>query len=255
MIDSIKGQRLISYISPIYEQSKIMIAIFEAIGNEFDDSYEKLEDIKQQLFPQTATWGLVYWEQRLGLPTNYSEDLKTRRGKVIAKLQTRYPINPDNMANIIKNYTMANTLIEENISPYTFKVTSRIDDVINNKDLIYIVKKIKPSHLSWMPDFVMNFINEETFNSKLISRFNLNFRGNIPLVLDGTWLLNGENLLNGYEIYWEPIKVGNTNRFFISKEEKFKPTIRIEKNLWCLDGSYNLDGSKVLNAEVKEEVL
>ena len=304
MINSIKGQRLISYISPIYEQSRIMQAIFEAIGEEFNNSYEQLEDIKKQLFPQTATWGLVYWEQRLGLPTNYSESLNVRRGKVIAKLQTKYPMNPANMANIIKNYTGSEVLIVENVKPYTFEVIVDIDNINNNNDMKKIVNKIKPSHLAWLPNFAIKFTNKEEFNANVINRFNLNFRGNIPLVLDGTWLLNGESLLNGYEVYWEPIKVGSTNRFFLLQNEKFnirhflnltmktlnnnsyyivnnfdiKPrnvnnfisvnkiklqeqqkinncNLRIEKNLWFLDGSCSLNGSKLLSAEIIEEVL
>ncbi|EGO86276.2 hypothetical protein CBCST_22805 (plasmid) [Clostridium botulinum C str. Stockholm] len=250
-----KGNEMLQHITPMYQDSNIEQAIYEAIGHEFDSAEELAQEVLLQLFPQTATWGLGFWEQRIGLATNTNEDINKRRRKIIAKMQTRYPINPENMSRIIKNYIMANTLIEENIAQYTFKVTSKIDDIADNRDLINIVNKIKPSHLHWIQDFITIFINKEIFNLNLVNRFFLNFRGNMPLILDGKWLLNGLNLLNGNMNFFEPIELSNTNRFFIYKKEILKSTITIEKNLWYLDGIYNLDGSKLLNAEIREEEL
>ncbi|WP_206152098.1 YmfQ family protein [Clostridium cochlearium] len=150
MITSPKGKELISYVSPIYQDSIIEKAIYEAIGQEFDSADELAHEVLLQLFPQTATWGLVFWEQRVGLATNTNEDIKRRRKKVIAKMQTRYPINPKNMAMILKNYTGADILITENISPYTFevKLTGREGFPKSLEDLYKTVKKIKPSHTS-----------------------------------------------------------------------------------------------------------
>ena len=149
MIKSQKGREMIGYISPIYEQSKVMQAIFEAIGSEFDDAYKLSNDILKQLFPQTATWGLIYWEDAVNIISN-NEDIERRRGKVIAKLQSRYTITPLKMAMILKNYTGADIEIKENIAPYTFevKLTGRQGFPKSLEDLYKEVKKIKPSHLS-----------------------------------------------------------------------------------------------------------
>lgn len=149
MIKSQKGREMIGYISPIYEQSKVMQAIFESIGSEFDGIYELSEDILKQIFPQTATWGLIYWEDAVNIISN-NEDIERRRGKVIAKLQSRYTITPLKMAMILKNYTGADIEIVENVEPYTFKVklTGREGFPKSLEDLYKEVKKIKPSHLS-----------------------------------------------------------------------------------------------------------
>lgn len=256
IMKSKKANEIFLTVSPIYEKSKIMKSIFEAIGNELDISNKYVEEIKNQLFPQTATWAISIWEQRLGLTTNKDESIEKRRGKVIAKIQSKYIITPERMAFIIKNYTGTDVLIVENVAPYTFKIVINIDCLEDTLELKTIVKKIKPSHLSWIPDFTFNFINNEIFDvPKTINRFFLNFRGNIPLMLDGSWVLNGQNIFNGYEVYWEPINVRSTNRLFVENTESFKSNVRIEKNLWYLDGSYNLDGYKILNAEIREEVI
>lgn len=147
---SLKGQKMINSISPVYTNSAIEQAVYEAIGSEFDNIDNIINEILQQFFPQTATWGLIFWEQRLGIKVNLNEILEKRRKKVIVKLQTRWPMTPLNMANIIKSYTSADVHITENIAPYTFEVDLLSNNGFPEKlnDLYKTVKRIKPSHQS-----------------------------------------------------------------------------------------------------------
>lgn len=141
---------MIKYISPIYSNSKIEQAIYEAIGREFDSAEVYSGEVLLQLNPQTATWGVALWEKKLGLPTNSNESYDIRRKKVLAKLQSKYIINPERMAMILKNYTGADIEITENIEPYTFevKLIGREGFPRSLEDLYKEVKRIKPSHLS-----------------------------------------------------------------------------------------------------------
>lgn len=83
MITSKKGREMLLTLSPIYEQSLVMNSIYEAIGSEFDNLELLNEEIELQLFPQTATWGLNFWENRVGLITNLDEDIEIRRRKLL----------------------------------------------------------------------------------------------------------------------------------------------------------------------------
>ncbi|ASN68299.1 putative XkdT-related protein [uncultured Caudovirales phage] len=150
MLMSPKGKKMLQSISPIYTKSKIEQAICEAIGYELDSSDELVDEILLQFFPQTATWGLEFWEQRNNLSTNLNEDIEARRAKIIAKMQTRYPINPLTMATILQRYTGADINIIENIAPYTFevKLTGRQGFPKSLENLYKTVNRIKPSHLS-----------------------------------------------------------------------------------------------------------
>lgn len=150
MITSKKGREMLLTLSPIYEQSLIMNSIYEAIGSEFDNLELLNKEIELQLFPQTATWGLSFWENRVGLSTNIDEDIEDRRRKVIAKLQSKYIMTPKRMSMILQSYTGANIKINENISPYTFSVelTSTQGFPRDLEDLYKRVNVIKPSHLS-----------------------------------------------------------------------------------------------------------
>ncbi len=74
MIASKKGREMLLTLSPIYEQSIIMQSLYEAIGSEFDNLELLNKEIELQLFPQSATWGLSFWENRVGLATNLDEE-------------------------------------------------------------------------------------------------------------------------------------------------------------------------------------
>ncbi|HBG1232727.1 TPA: YmfQ family protein [Clostridioides difficile] len=150
MIASKKGREMLLTLSPIYEQSIIMQSLYEAIGSEFDNLELLNKEIELQLFPQSATWGLEFWENRVGLSTNLDEAIETRRRKVIAKLQSKYIMTPKRMSMILQSYIGANIKINENISPYTFNVelTSTQGFPRDLEDLYKRVNVIKPSHLS-----------------------------------------------------------------------------------------------------------
>lgn len=150
MLDSSNGERMFDTISPNYKNSIIMKSLFEAIGMEFDTLDNLIEDVKLQLFPQTATWGIKYWEERCGLPTNEDELLQTRRNKVIAKLQSKHIMNPKRMSMVLQKYTGADIKVIENTAPYTFEIDliGRTSFPKSLEELYKTVKKIKPSHLS-----------------------------------------------------------------------------------------------------------
>lgn len=146
----LNSNKMFDSISPVYKNSIIMKSLFEAIGMEFDTLDDLIEEVKLQLFPQTATWGLKYWEERCGLPTNTDESLLERRNKVIAKLQSKHIMNPKRMAMVLQKYTGADIKVIENTAPYTFEIDliGRTTFPKSLEQLYQTVRKIKPSHLA-----------------------------------------------------------------------------------------------------------
>lgn len=153
MINSKKGQQMYSSVTPMYTDSMLMQAIFEAIGTEADMSVDLSDEILRNIFPQTAdSWGLTIWEQRLGLVTNISEDIEKRRKKVITRLQTKSIINPEKIGYIIRSLTGVETDVVDKVADYIFGVTL-ISDKAFNVDLNEVmseIKRVKPSHLGYL---------------------------------------------------------------------------------------------------------
>lgn len=156
MISSKKGQEMYLSVTPIYENSKLMQGIFEAIGTEADMSIELADEVLRNIFPQTAdSWGLTIWEQRLNLMTNVSEDIEKRRKRIITRLQTKSIINPEKIGYIIKSLTGVYTDVVDRVSDYVFGVTLISDEKFNvNVDEVKSeIKRIKPSHLGYSLGF------------------------------------------------------------------------------------------------------
>lgn len=151
MITSKKGKEMLKTISPIYEQNQTMLAIFQAIGLESEMTEELVDDILLQWFPQTATWGIVYWEDALNIPINESMDLEERRARILTKMQTRWPITKSRMEAIINNFIASkNGYIDEIFSEYMFKINIPLTDgKIYYRELIETVNEVKPAHLAF----------------------------------------------------------------------------------------------------------
>jgi len=150
MINSKKGNMMFNSVSPIYEKNEIMKSIFEAIGSEEDLVEKQLDDIMLQLFPQTATWGLIFWERRLKVPVNLSEDIKVRRAKIISKLKTKdVTINPKVIERVINNFTKAKCAIEDSVAPYVIGIDLKSENGFKTelKPMYKEVRRIVPSHL------------------------------------------------------------------------------------------------------------
>lgn len=129
-------------------------------------------------------------------------------------------------------------------------------DLISNFNTVRsTVREVKMA--SSLPNygFVIHMKNINYNEVSVINTFTFNFFANRFLYLDGTWLLDGNKQLSFYEEYSEPIIVSSINNSQISISESFEYSVRIEKNLWLLDGSHVLDGTRMLNAEIIEEVL
>jgi len=148
MITSPKGRKFLGYISPIYEQSVIMQAVMEAIGAEWDEAEKLADEVLAQLFPQTATWGITYWEWLLGIPPNHSVPIEQRRARVLASMQTRWPITQERMENIVNQFVVdKKAFIEEHYSEYTFTVVMPHGG-FELPNIIPVVEESKPAHLA-----------------------------------------------------------------------------------------------------------
>ncbi len=155
MLHSETGKMLFEWITSIYDDCKIMIQVYEALGVQFDNVNYMFEDILKQMFPQTATWGLELWERRLNLPTNESENMENRRGKVIAKIQSKVTVNPETMAIITKNFTGADIKIIEWLKDWTFAVQTDAKNMNKAFEIHKIIKRIKPSHMAYVLQFIL----------------------------------------------------------------------------------------------------
>jgi len=135
-----------------YDHSYVGKWLFQVMGMEMHDARQLFDELQQQVFPETATWGLVYHEQKYGLVTDDNLLFDNRRQRILKKRNSRMSVNPETLKQLVENITGKTVEIEENISPYTFLIKviiSNSDNEINEPLFREQVKKIKQSHLAF----------------------------------------------------------------------------------------------------------
>lgn len=150
------GQKMLSWVAPIYKDSLIMKIIYQALGMEWGSVEKMIEDIKKQFTPYTATWGLIFWEDAWGLLRNEGGNINERRNRIISKMQQNSIINPAILRNAVSKITNSRVKIIANIAPYTFAVRYRISSPEQDTAAREVIDDLKPAHKSYIVYHMLN---------------------------------------------------------------------------------------------------
>ena len=144
------AKRMLKTVSPIYDKSYIAKWIFQVMGLEIDEAWQFIEELRLQAFPETATWGITYWEQRYNIPPDESLSLEERRQRVIIKRGKRSPMNPARIERIVRDVTGREAIVTEENGTYTFHISILPgESTVDYQELIDTIKSVKPSHLAF----------------------------------------------------------------------------------------------------------
>lgn len=143
------AKRMIKTVSPIYDQAYVGKWIYEVMGMEMDEAWQFFEELRLQAFPETTTWGIVYWEQRYHIAPDNSLTLEDRRQRVIIKRGKRKPMNPARMEQFTRAVSQRQTIVTERNEEYVFFVSILPGETqVDYHELIKTIRNVKPSHLS-----------------------------------------------------------------------------------------------------------
>lgn len=235
-----------------YENSYVGKWLYQVTGEEYEDAERLVTELPLQVFPETATWGLMYHEILYGIPVDSTKSLEERRREIFLRRNMRAPLNPDRLEEWIYLATGVKVEITENVKPYTFKVRFEdLDFTYSLSNLFQKIRSMKPSHLSFMYGIGTTVENR---NDMLLSKIRIRFC--VPWAtgvyyLDGSFLLDGSVLL----AYPDLNPMNMVIRGDVNLRETFAGKITVYKDWWLLDGAHRLDGSKNIDAEKTEEVM
>ncbi|MBN2981966.1 putative phage tail protein [Cohnella algarum] len=122
-ITSERGKEMLGYLPGFYEQSKVMASILDAQGLELDRLREALDGTLEQFFVVTATWGLRYWEETVGLPVSENDDADTRRRRILAKLRGSAPFSASVLRSVAEAYTQKPVSVTMDAAAHTIVFT------------------------------------------------------------------------------------------------------------------------------------
>lgn len=142
---------LIQYLPNFYYNSEEVKNIQYSLGIENDKLQRAIMDLLDQLFVNSATWGLEYWEKYLGLEVDRGETLENRRGRVMTRLRGQGTTTKAMIKNICRSFTGGEVEVIEDSSNYRFIIKFiDIKGVPGNIDyLASSIEEIKPAHLGF----------------------------------------------------------------------------------------------------------
>ena len=138
---------ILSYL-PFYLRKD---ATFKSVNDADSVEHERLRlaiiDMQQQLYVETATWGLERWEEYLGL-TPKDKDIKLRRIAILQALNRNSTSTIDFITNIANSFVTDKSVraIEKN-SNYSFELRWNRGECWDFERLRNGVERFKPAHL------------------------------------------------------------------------------------------------------------
>lgn len=207
------AKRMLSYVTPgFYEKSYVGKWLYEVMGQEMDKAAGLFEELPNQAFPETATWGLGYLEEKYGLPNRSGLPDQERRRIICQKRDIRAPMTPFAMERLLKNITDFEVFILDSNDaaferlpdrhPNIFKVILAGNGTAEITKIQSLLNQVKQSHTVYSLSYYehsgyeekMLYENAVCFRTGFYPRYNLAF-----LNLDHMWKLDGSRKINGYD--------------------------------------------------------
>ena len=269
------AKRMMGYITGngFYDRSYVGKWIFQVMGIEMDEARRIIEDeLPYQAFPETATWGLRYHEEKFGLPIRENLSPEERRKLILDRRDTKAPITPwrlEKMVNSVLGCDVKVVDIHEPDNkithPNTFVVYLEGEGEFSLQKGIDKINDAKQSHTSYelhvrLAVFVL--VEDILFN-RMTVRLPITWWG---ATWDGEYPFDGSIYFNArqppYFFMTVPLEVPNIIKIDILRishrvtkiseygDLLMKIVHRIPITWWgaSFDGRYLFDGEALLNA-------
>jgi hypothetical protein len=138
------------YLPSYYRKSKVMNQLIDSLESEYEKLKQKVQLTENQFFVLLADKNISNHETDVGIVPNPSEDLETRRGRILSKLRGTGTVTKTMMKNVAASFVNGEIEIVEYASEYLFavKFMSKQGIPYNLADIQKVIEDIKPAHLA-----------------------------------------------------------------------------------------------------------
>lgn len=152
---------LMSRYPDFYRGSQEFADLQGALEPELEALWDARDDMMAQLDVETATWGLRYWEQTLGIPVEEAKPVDYRRSRVKAKLRGAGVTTVAMIRDVAESYSNGAVAVLEHPADYRLdiKFVGTVGIPPNLEDLTDALREILPAHLWWDYIIVYNTHN------------------------------------------------------------------------------------------------
>ena len=149
--------KLIDMLPSLYQNSEHIKNIQNALEGERDILKKEIIEFCDNLFIDTSSWGLDYFEKFLEVDS-VSKDVDTRKNVIKNKSKFRGITNIDTVVNLCSQYGFGEVEVSENFKngKFTVRFVSKEGEPENIRDLINQLDLIIPAHVEY--DFHFTYV-------------------------------------------------------------------------------------------------
>jgi len=146
-----RTEEMLNYVPNYYKNSKYYLAHNNAKGKEFDIIRIIIDDMSNQFNPQTATWGLKFFEELYNIEPSPTNNVEKRRAEIIKEGLNDKQITPYSLEKMVKAILGSDISIIRDIRPYTFQVV--LNNMSNVSDVWRLIEDYKEAHTQCKLDY------------------------------------------------------------------------------------------------------
>lgn len=154
-------ENMLSYVPLYYHSSNVFKAILSSEGGELDLLRQSLEGLKAQLFIDTATWGLQFWEKEFGLAGNPELTYEERRSRIKGKIRGIGKVGVELIRSVAEAYSNGEVGVSfDGDVTITFLSTRGIPTALG--ELQKQLAEVMPAHLT--VHYVFTYLTWQEFD-------------------------------------------------------------------------------------------
>ena len=159
--DEILEVDLMKYLPTYWHEIEQMKVLQEILGKNLVEVIAFKQDLFNQMFIETATWGLSRWEKIFDLPIEIEKNYSFRRERIKAKIRGSGTTTKQLIINIASAFSNGEVEVIEYPNEYRFvvKFVGVKGVPANMKDLTSSIEEVKPAHLAFTFEYTYNYWN------------------------------------------------------------------------------------------------
>ena len=141
---------ILRYLPEFLTKDKTFKATNDADSREHDTIRVDLQELLDQFFIESATYGLEEWENLVGIETNLRLDVNARRQAVIAKLQNPESVTEQFLSNLVNRYIADKQgIILSYPSEYRIELLYHGGQIMDYEKLRNAISTYIPAHIGY----------------------------------------------------------------------------------------------------------
>ncbi|GGJ68313.1 hypothetical protein GCM10008982_17060 [Anoxybacillus voinovskiensis] len=141
---------LFQYLPNYYQDIREFQTLIGTENEEVEQLSATIDEVLEQFYVDTATWGLANWERICGIPVDESKPIEQRRSVIKSKLRGIGTVTVALIKNVAESWYNGEVEVTEQPSLYTVKIkfVSKLGVPPNLADIQNALREIIPAHLA-----------------------------------------------------------------------------------------------------------